>query len=378
MRRVALALVLAVVALAVATASGAEPPRTSVRVPAGPVLAGDGVLWAESVGATMSVRLASRGRSPRVVHRLDATGFVHVAASPRHVGSATISQSCGDGAPCVASEDVLAGPPGGPLRRVAPLVSCRAQNPWGEAAVDVDGDLAVYVASRCLPGRFLVFHLANRTRPILARRGRFCCGPARLAGHFLAQPAPWGVALVVYDVRNGKPAYRVPIRERERATRVGFDVQRDGKLAIASAGKVFWASPRSPRLHLLAAGARGDDVRIARDRIVFERWIDGRSGAYELGAVDLSGRLRTIATFTPPDYRRTGDWAFASDFDFDGERVTWASDRITDARRECVGDPRHPHCFRVETGVTTIWAGRLGSRPVPVARLPFRDRRMAE
>ena len=81
---------------------------------------------------------------------------------------------------------------------------------------------------------------------------------------------------------------------------------------------------------------------------------------------DLAGRTSTIARPAAP-LRLRGD------FDFDGRRVTWASDRISESHVDCPPRGIMRPCIVLESGLTTIWLASAGGRPQPVACLPFSD-----
>jgi hypothetical protein len=105
-------------------------------------------------------------------------------------------------------------------------------------------------------------------------------------------------------------------------------------------------------------------VHIAGDRIVYHRFLTPTSSA--LSVVDLAGRARTIARFAPP--LRPGQ------FDYDGRRVAWASDRVTATRVDCPPPGQGRPCVMRETGVTTIRVRRVDdARARVVARLHFDD-----
>jgi hypothetical protein len=61
-------------------------------------------------------------------------------------------------------------------------------------------------------------------------------------------------------------------------------------------------------------------------------------------------------------------------FDFDGIRLTWASDRITSSRVDCPPEGIGRPCVTLHTGLTTIWtASAAGGRPRAVVMLRFED-----
>ena len=199
-----------------------------------------------------------------------------------------------------------------------------------------------------------------------------CCRDVALAGKYAA----WidGSKVVVDDRVGRRTAYLARIAPAGIDVDMGFDLQADGKLGVAyrlvesaRAGptKIAWLSRSAPRPHVLRFRARDTRIRIAHDRIAFERYVSPDAGT--LVVADLAGPARTIARFSPPTRLRGG-------FDFDGQRIVWASDRVTTTRTDCPPPGQERPCLLRETGITTIWLEDLASgKPRLVARLPFLD-----
>ena len=199
-----------------------------------------------------------------------------------------------------------------------------------------------------------------------------CCSDVEIAGRFVA----WNErsTVVVYDRVTRRTAYRARIGPAGIGVDLGFDLQADGKLGVAyrlvevaraGPANVAWLSPASPRPHLLRLKAADTRIRIAGDQLAFERYVSPQTGT--LVAVDLAGHVRPIARFISPVRSRGG-------IDFDGRRITWASDLVADTRTDCPPPGQGRPCVLRETGVTTIWLEDLASgKPRVVARLPFVD-----
>src|SRR5713101_3215697 len=178
-------IVLVAVALVlVAVPGSAASPVPFLRIPAGPALAGDGVVWTQGVGPTLSVVLWTPGRGRSVISRFESNGFLSLAGSDSRVVVARTEDVCGEGQPCVANEDALAGSRTGPLRPVVGARSCTEQYP-SMPTVDLDGATAAYAQQRCAPRRILVLDLAHRPVRILFSTST-AVESVRIAGRFLA------------------------------------------------------------------------------------------------------------------------------------------------------------------------------------------------
>ena len=354
----------AAAAIAAAIPTHTTAPRSaSLLLSAGPALAGNGVVWVERDAGQDVVRYAAPGRSPAVVRRFAVAGFVEVAGSRSHVLVGRSTQSCLGTAACVAAEEAFAGPPTGPLVSVVRRRTCSAQAP-SLPAVDVSGAVGAYASARCQPPRAVLLRLGRRARliefePYRSLRRRT---GARIAGHFVALAKQWSRGVDVYDLRNAKLTYAVVLEPNES---VAFDVDEDGAIAVARNGRLFRASPARPRLRAVAAPGSVSAVRIGGGRIAFSASRSG--GESVLGVADKGGRIRVVA-------RPSSDRSVLRAFDFDGDRLTWATDRIFVRERVCPSGPGGA-CFTSETGKTEIRLLDLRTgRSHLIAELPFSDR----
>jgi len=94
---------------------------------------------------------------------------------------------------------------------------------------------------------------------------------------------------------------------------LGFDLQPDGKLAVAYRPVEFaragpttieWFSPSAPRPRVLALRGTTTRIRIAGDRIAFERFLSPKASF--LVIANLAGRAQTVARFASPVQLRSG------------------------------------------------------------------------
>jgi hypothetical protein len=372
------AAILAAAVLAVA-ASGAAPLASgeSRVLWQGPVLAGAAVVWAEEAGGTGSLHLWAPRRGERVVYRSGSLALARPLAASRSLLAFERSYpSCPPerGRVCPQAEDALAGPLAGPFRTLVGARTCSLTTAANSLALD--GGLAAYLELDCARGRVrvVVRDLARRRRPLVLRDAAVaggCCRDVSIAGRYVAWSDARGGEVVVFDRVTGRVAYRARIG-RGADIDAGFDLQRDGKLAVAyrrnaaapvSPTTVAWFSPRAPRAHVLPFPGRDTRVRIADDRIALERFLTPTKSA--LVVTDLAGHARTLARFAPP-------LRLQSRFDFDGQHIAWASDRLTGTHVDCPPPGQERPCVVRESGITTIWLrAPLAGLPRPLARLPF-------
>jgi len=345
----------------------------------GPVLAGSAVAWVEQSGGTGSLHLWRPGRGDQVVYRGDALAIGRpLAASPTHVAFERTYSGCPPepgGQICVQQTDAVVGRWTGPYRRLVRPHVCFFPTEGNTLALD--GGVAAYIEPDC--GRQMLHVLARNVartgEPVVLRSASFtsgCCRDVALAARYVA----WidGSNVLVDDRVARRTAYLARIGPVGIDVDMGFDLQADGKLAVAyrpvefaRAGptKVVWLSPSAPRPHVLKFQARDTRIRIAHDRIAFERYVSAEAG--DLVVAGLPGPVRTIARFAPPTRLRGG-------FDLDAQRIVWASDRVTATRTDCPPAGEGRPCLLRETGITTIWLEDLASgKPRLVARLPFVD-----
>jgi hypothetical protein len=345
----------------------------------GPVLAGDAVVWGEAADATASIHRWTQRTGERVLYRSDSLALGRPLASSRTLLAFERSYpSCKPQANlvCPQAEDALVGPPRGPFRTLIPPRTCITATSGRTLALD--GGMAAYLQIDCAAQRtrVVVRDIGHSGRPLTVRDAALssgCCGDVAIAGRFVAWTEKNEV--VVYDRVARRLAYRARIGpEAGIDVDLGFDLQRDGKIAVsyrlvelARTGPttIAWLSPSAPRLHVLHLRGNDTPIRIAGNHIAFERFRTPTTSALVLA--DLAGRARPVAGFAPPV-------SLHGRFDFDGRHVTWASDRVTSTRLDCPPPGQERPCVRRETGVTSIWIrAAAGGTPRLIARLRFDD-----
>ncbi len=309
--RLVCALLLAAVAMP-AAARAAEPAglaRADGRA-AAVAVAGDEVLVASS-GDPVTVHALRPGAEPSLRFKIAVPGLAlpgGLAASRAWAAVAFRERpSTWDlGAPDAGR--LAAGPLAGPLRLLAT---------GSVSAAALTGDDLITIESVAgAPDRLLVRDLAAGGQPadvVPATQARLL-PIVRAAGAYVAYGSrSQGVdTLAVVDRGSGAEVLRVAI---PRAVE-DFDVQEDGKLAVAvprtkRMSAIGWATAGRRGLREVAAAARGSGVRIARDEIAFVRPVSDT--AAELAISDLDGFARS-ASFPAPAIRA---------FDFDGERLAF-------------------------------------------------------
>jgi hypothetical protein len=369
---------LAVVTVALAAGAGAARSRVTefegaagdVSL-AGPSFAGPEVVWAMS-GRRAGLYAVRNGAAtpifvpaavplpPEFAHRglrdpIVRQTLAQVSGSGRAVAFlrfARVHERCSGGPPCEAVRsfplfsELWVGPrTGGSFRRVGGARRhCPQRQSW-PADLDVSGSYMVFddLLGPCKGShrlsRVLVWSMRPGARPrVLARSARTEFRLVAAAGRHVAWEQHRVVhgrareqALVVFDLRRGRPLYRVSL-DRLRATEVlSVDVQADGKVAalVASQGgqcgllRVVWASPFEPRPHILPGRAAGSiTVRMSQQRIMYL----GETGTgcdysapKELLVAGLDGTQHVLSSSHVP----SGPF-FAYDFDLDGELATYA------------------------------------------------------
>jgi hypothetical protein len=204
--------------------------------------------------------------------------------------------------------------------------------------------------------------VTNSTAPrtVVAKPG--AVDDVRVAGNFVAARSVSWERLSVFDLQSGKLVYKA----RLPATSM-IDLESDGKLVAGwwerGQTAAAWFSPDKPSAHVmpikpvLMHSYEGHilriAVRIASERIAFERQISPERS--ELVVADLEGNVVSrVATF---DSKR----ARVGDFDFDGKRVTWATQEVRDVTKECwrISEAGHMACQEHYKGPTTIYVARL-------------------
>lgn len=379
---VALALVAIFVPIHASGTAEVEP----IRVEAGPVLAGDSVVWAESNGATFRVRSGRPNRPTQT--RFDAAppsdehtwSVAALAASPERVALLRRSTFCRRGDvttvfPCVHGRQVLAGLHGRVMRVVASTRPCLLFSPLSEEGVDVVGRTIVAAESYCRgergPARRRLVRY-DATRRVVLRdepmNPSACCGGVRAAGRFVVWASD--ALVLLYDLSARRVVRRVVVGH-------GFvqavAVQPDGKFAVllrrvrsaTDALQLRWfdSNTASHTLPVTVRGSGAVDLEFAADRIVVERKVGGGS---ELAIVDLRGRTRPLVRFGSR-FRRAGE------FDFDGVHVTWASERLISSRLDCPPSPSLRPCFWRDSGIRAVWLADIRRRPL-APRLVVRER----
>lgn len=371
-----LAVGVVVAAGAPAAADGRVRALAVGEVSAGPVLAGDRVLWGESrlssidaSSSGMAFRLRSvslaGGRTVTVVRRrvdgADPT-WLALDASPFRAALALASRPRDPRIGRPREAFALAGPPGGPFALVAGSDSPERATP--EALhVEVADDTVVAVERS--PDRVVVHRPAAPPAELappaeaeaagLVAEGGFIAFPVRRS-----EDDPRGDEVVVAELATGAVRYRVAVR----GGLLRFDLQADGKVAVLGGGdRLAWASPAEPRLHRLRVPAtlRPEELQVAADRIVVRATgppvPTGGSGtsADRLLVVDLQGRAAAVTPRTV-SLRGVG---------FDGRRLAWSASGcvlVSDLRgRPPAAIPRGP-CPRVETVVEDLPPVQLSPR----------------
>jgi hypothetical protein len=307
--------------LAAAATADAAPRRVARAEPAGgPVLAGNSVVYA-GVNARHQVevrRVAPNGRTTVLArmgtHRFEGDPpFVALTASAIHVAADRIVVPGTD--VFRYTETALTGPLDGPLAALD--FHCRPpqnQIPADDAdqPFSIDGGRLAFVREACANGvrdrRVVIRDLATGVESAgIPTSG---VGVA-LAGRYVAflDPAD-DEAVQVYDLERGAAAYSAP-----NSSRVAFDLQSDGKLALADYGdsacdgNIAWYSVTDPRRHPVEpqCGAL-TPMAIEDDRIL-------SSTGRRLRVTQIGGATRTVDLPVDSEGPDT--------LDFDGERLVF-------------------------------------------------------
>lgn len=368
------------VALLAASSGGAAPSGASESrvLWQGPVLAGDAVIWGEEAAGTGSIHRWTGRRGERAVYSSDSLALTRpLAASRTLLAFERTYPSCPPqpNRVCPQAEDALVGPPAGPFRTLVRPRTCSLPGVGNTLALDAGS--AAYVVVDCASERLrvLVRDVGRGGRPLVLRAAALssgCCHDVAIAGQFVAWADDRAGDVTVYDRLARRVAYRARIAGD--GVEFGFDLQPDGKLAVAYRlvefartvpTTVAWFSPSAPHPHVLPLRGRDTRVRIANDRLALERFLTPKRSAFVVA--DLAGHVRTVMQLVAPTRLRSG-------FDFDGRHIVWASDQVISTRVDCPPPGQGRPCFQRETGVTTIWirAAETGP-PRRIVRLPFVD-----
>jgi hypothetical protein len=358
--------------------SAASPLANESRVLwQGPALAGEAVLWAEESGGKGSLHLWTARRGDRTVYGSDSLAVTRPFASSRKLLAFERSYpSCppAAGHVCPEGTDALIGPLRGPYRPLTRPRTCFL--PLVGNALAVDGGVAAYLELDCSRQRLriIVRSVDPAGRPQVVQEAPFsddCCRDIALAGQYVA----WrdGPRVVVYDRLARRVAYRARIGPAGADVDFDFDLQQDGKVAVAfrliQLGQpgplsIAWLSRSAPRVHLLPFRGSDTHISIAADRIAFARFVTQKTSF--LVVTDLRGWTTTVARLTQPSRLRG--------FAFDGQRFALASDRITGKRVDCPPPGQGRPCVRRESGVTSLWLRTVSTgRARLITRLTFDD-----
>jgi hypothetical protein len=350
--------------LAVGALTGVAPqPRQLV---AGPVFAGDRVVWGEQRDQ-LNVLTAARDATP--LWQSPSSWFSGPLAASASLVAFTRSYDGCPGQPgvvCPVETQAIAGPPRGSLRPLAAAERCSTGGSGRRLAVS--GTRVAYLGLACASSTYSV-SVRERGRTVF-RHGASCCDVS-LAGNELAFKS--GNSVDVFDLRTSRLVSRtVPTQAEPIAA---FDVQADGKLAVVLGptaerrAALAWRAPATRALHRLRLPVllplAGPAVRLVGDRIVVLS--AGTGSSADLVSIDLGGRVRRLAHFTKSVEQVGG-------FDAIKRSVTWASRRITHTSVDCPPPGQGRPCRLLKSGVATIWVASTDSGPPrAVERWSFTD-----
>jgi len=349
-----------------ATAALAAPTPQPRQLVAGPVLAGDRVVWGEQHDG-LNVLRAAHDAAP--LWQSGSRWFSGpLAASASLVAFSQSYDGC-PGRPgfvCPVETQAVAGPPRGSLRPLAPAERCSTGG--SGRRLSASGSRVAYLALACTSSSYTV-SVSERGR-VVFRHGASCCDVS-LAGSYLAFKS--GAAVDLFDLRTRQLLSRTGPPPNEPIA--AFDVQADGKLAVVlgpttdRGAALAWRTPGAAALHRLRLRVvlpfAGPVVRLVGNRIVVVS--PGSGSTTELVSTDLHGHVRTLARFAKPIEQAGG-------IDASAKSVTWASRRITSTRVDCPPPGQGRPCLLLKSGVETVWLAGLTSGPSrAVARWSFTD-----
>lgn len=357
---------------------------------AGPVLAGERVIWAtgRSAGSVATVRLGGGGSAAKTVavfERRDpdvryGVDLVLAASAQRIAVDTAFSDLFPDpraAAPTMARP--FSGPVGRALRALADecvFPDLSGVDPLG--AVAVSENVVAYRGPGC--DRLAVRDLSDPSAPVLSLPND--ASAPRVAGRYIAylqgpmrgdQPGEFN-AIVVIDRVTQQEVYRVPAGALAHLI-LGLSLDRDGTIVVTYQSSqrlgsprrmgIATASPQQPPLRPLLPDSGYYSARVAGGRVVVVRQPGLSSGNVTNGRLELvdpaSGQRRTLASPVEDGYRPR--------FDFDGQRVTWLSRTCTSVRVNVAaldatpGPGREPgHCRLRLTRAPVIKKNRLKLR----------------
>ena len=350
--------------LAAGALAGVTPqPRQLV---AGPVLAGDRVVWAEQRDGLNVLRAASDAAP---LWQSGSRWFSGpLAGSASLIAFSQSFNGCAGqpGVVCPVETQAVAGPPRGSLRTLAPAERCSAGG--SSRRLSISGSRVAYLALGCTSSSYTV-SVSERGR-IVFRHGASCCDVS-FAGSYLAFKS--GDSVDVFDLRTRLRVSRTGPPPNEPIA--AFDVQADGKLAVvlgpAADGRVAlaWRAPGASALHRLQLRVvlpfARPAVRLVGNRIVAVSSVSASRS--ELVSADLRGHMRVLARFRKPVEQAGG-------IDASAKSVTWASRRITSTRVDCPPPGQGRPCRLLKSGIETVWLAGLASGRSRVAdRWAFTD-----
>jgi hypothetical protein len=347
--RAAVVIALAVLAALPAGASGGVVAERLVAV--GPVFDGDAVTWGEGGrGADLSIHtlrpdgsIVERWRKradTRRRHTLMWGQFPGVfAASPTWLAFYTFDEEIleaeGDSITSTSTDTMWAGRDGAPPQPLTGKVGPKGCRYEPEVtSVAVDGPRLAWAESRVACARRVwvprvTVRDASGDRVFRLRPGRRNVRRVRLAGDYVA----WGLseqgttyAIVVRDLVRNRTVLRVRRPRRVRHHFGDFDLLPDGSVvAIAGSRRasrgfssVVTASPRRPRLRVLARDAFGTHVEAAGGHAAYIRSRDYSTDGIVLVPLSDPRAAQTVATWTR-EQQLAG-----STFDWDGRRLVYA------------------------------------------------------
>jgi hypothetical protein len=335
------------------------------QLTAGPVLAGERVVWGEQVDGVSALRIAGTAApvwqsTPQWFNGPLAASTGLIAFTRSFPGCATQS-----GVACPVESQAVSGPQGRSLRSVAPAERCTTGGRGRRLAVS--GSYVAYLGISCVSVSSSV--LVSKQGRTVYRHAASCCDVS-LAWPYLAFRSDVEVDLVDLRTRRLVSTTGTPTGEQIAA----FDVQHDGTLAVVvgrnTTGRdlLAWRSPGGVLKRTSVAVVvppTSAAVCFVGGRLVF---VSPRSGSRTaLVSMDLRRRTRTIAGFG-------GSVEQVGGIDASLHTVTWSSRLITGTRTDCPPPGELRPCRLLKSGVETVWAaGLYAGAPRVVARWSFAD-----